>query len=202
MHMATSSSVMLSRYGTGDVGRGGSRAAIAARTARPATALCRVGLLPGRSYWSSIHLFEELHLLHFVLCAYEATWHSLKVALQFNFRHCPCCICTTGFNLCLPAAGFIVLQGLIMLEAGTNRVVLLTNHVSSSSAIQPNTPLTYTNDLDIASDGIIYFTDSVDVSPHRNAQHSNSVKHIVSIKGLPGYYDTVKGWAVGMLQVG
>lgn len=88
-----------------------------------------------------------------------------------------------------------------MLEAGTNRVVILSNRVSPTSPLEPNTPLTYTNDLDIASDGTIYFTDSVDVNPHRNAQHSNSVHHIISIKGLPGYYDTVKGWALGMLQV-
>jgi sugar lactone lactonase YvrE len=94
------------------------------------------------------------------------------------------------------------MQGLIMLEARTNAVVLLTNHVSSSSPQDPNMPLSYTNDLDIASDGTIYFTDSVDIPPHRNAHHVNNVTHIVSIKGQPGYYDTVKGWALGMLQVG
>jgi hypothetical protein len=88
-----------------------------------------------------------------------------------------------------------------MLEAGTNRVVILANRVSASSALYPNEPLAYTNDLDIAPDGTIYFTDSVDVNPHRNAQHNNNVTHIVSILGKPGYYDTVKGWALGMLQV-
>eukprot|EP00878_Enallax_costatus_P028517 GHUV01030808.1.p1 GENE.GHUV01030808.1~~GHUV01030808.1.p1 ORF type:complete len:341 (+),score=29.56 GHUV01030808.1:466-1488(+) len=91
-------------------------------------------------------------------------------------------------------------KGLIMLEAGTNRVVLLTNHISSTSPLEPNTPVTYTNDLDIATDGTIYFTDSADINPHRNAQHVNNVTHIVSIKGVSGYYDTVKGWALGMLQ--
>lgn len=108
-----------------------------------------------------------------------------------------------SMGLCQTTSTFVsaVPQGLIMLEADTNRVVLLTNHVSSSSSIQPNTPITYTNDLDIASDGTIYFTDSVDVHPHRNAQHINHVTHIISTKGVSGYYDTVKGWAVGMLQV-
>jgi hypothetical protein len=94
-----------------------------------------------------------------------------------------------------------LLQGLIMLEAGTNRVVILANRVSASSPLHPNEPLMYTNDLDIGPDGTIYFTDSVDVNPHRNAQHNNNVSHIVSILGKPGYYDTVKGWALGMLQV-
>lgn len=88
-----------------------------------------------------------------------------------------------------------------MLEAETGHVVLLSNRVSASSPLQPHTPLTYTNDLDIAADGTIYFTDSVEIPPHRNAQHRNDVQHIVSILGLPGYYDTVKGWAYGMLQV-
>jgi hypothetical protein len=95
----------------------------------------------------------------------------------------------------------VMLQGLIMLEAGTNKVVILTNRVSTSSPLHPNSPLTYTNDLDIAPDGTIYFTDSVDVHPHRNAQHNGNVSHIVSILGKPGFYDTVKGWGYGFLQV-
>lgn len=35
----------------------------------------------------------------------------------------------------------------------------------------------------------------------RNAQHVNNVSHIVTIKGQAGFYDTFKGWALGMLQV-
>jgi hypothetical protein len=88
-----------------------------------------------------------------------------------------------------------------MLEAGTNRVVILANRVSASSPLYPNEPLMYTNDLDIAPDGTIYFTDSVNVHPHRNAQHNGNVTHIVSILGKPGFYDTVKGWGYGFLQV-
>jgi hypothetical protein len=88
-----------------------------------------------------------------------------------------------------------------MLEAGTNRVVILANRVSASSPLHPNEPLMYTNDLDIGPDGTIYFTDSVNVHPHRNAQHNGNVSHIVSILGKPGFYDTVKGWGYGFLQV-
>lgn len=87
-----------------------------------------------------------------------------------------------------------------MLEATSGRIVLLANRVSNSSAASPGSPIMYANDLDIAADGTIYFTDSIDVYPHRNAQHVNSVSQIVSILGRPGYYDTVKGWALGMLQ--
>jgi hypothetical protein len=36
---------------------------------------------------------------------------------------------------------------------------------------------------------------------HRNAQHENTVAHIISIQGQAGFYDTAKGWALGMLQV-
>lgn len=92
------------------------------------------------------------------------------------------------------------LKGLIMYNATSKEVVLLTHRVSSTSPLQPDTPITYANDLDIAKDGTIYFTDSVNITSHRNAQHVNRVNHIVSILGAPGYYDTAKGWALGMLQ--
>jgi hypothetical protein len=95
----------------------------------------------------------------------------------------------------------LLLQGLIMLEAGTNRVVILANRVSASSPLYPYEPLMYTNDLDIGPDGTIYFTDSVNVHPHCNAQHNGNVTHTLSILGKPGFYDTVKGWGYGFLQV-
>jgi hypothetical protein len=101
----------------------------------------------------------------------------------------------------LHQSAIFLAQGLIMLEAKANRVVILTNRVSASSPLYPDSPLVYTNDLDIAADGTIYFTDSVDVHPHRNAQHDGNVSHIVSILGKPGFYDTVKGWGYGFMQV-
>lgn len=59
------------------------------------------------------------------------------------------------------------LKGLIKYDMASKQVVLLTNRVSSSSLLQPDTLINYANDLDIASDGTIYFTDSVNISPHR-----------------------------------
>jgi sugar lactone lactonase YvrE len=59
------------------------------------------------------------------------------------------------------------LKGILMLEKDTNRVVMLTNRVSKSSPIDPDTPILYANDLDVAKDGTIYFTTSVDITLHR-----------------------------------
>jgi hypothetical protein len=56
-----------------------------------------------------------------------------------------------------------------MYNSSSKQVVLLSNRVSSSSPMQPDTPITYANDLDIASDGTIYFTDSVNITTHRCA---------------------------------
>jgi hypothetical protein len=54
-----------------------------------------------------------------------------------------------------------------MFNMSSKQVQLLTNRVSSSSRLQPGSLINYANDLDIAADGTIYFTDSVNISPHR-----------------------------------
>lgn len=54
-----------------------------------------------------------------------------------------------------------------MYNATSKKVVMLTHRVSSTSPLQPDTPVTYANDLDIAKDGTIYFTDSVNITSHR-----------------------------------
>jgi sugar lactone lactonase YvrE len=51
-----------------------------------------------------------------------------------------------------------LLQGLLKFDYTTGDVTLLATHVSQHSAIDPNTPITYANDLAIARDGTIYFT--------------------------------------------
>jgi sugar lactone lactonase YvrE len=61
----------------------------------------------------------------------------------------------------------LALQGLIMYNITSKQVELLSHRVSRSSPMQPDTPITYANDLDIASDGTIYFTDSVNITTHR-----------------------------------
>lgn len=57
-----------------------------------------------------------------------------------------------------------------MVEAATNRVVVLTNRVSHSSPLEPDSPIIYANDLDVAADGAVYFTTSVDIILHRWAR--------------------------------
>lgn len=64
---------------------------------------------------------------------------------------------------------------------------ILTNRVSPNSPQDPDSEITYANDLAIASDGRIYFTSCSDIVPMRNKA---------------GYYDTFKAWMLGMAQVG
>lgn len=60
-----------------------------------------------------------------------------------------------------------LVQGLIMLEKDSGRVVLLANRVASSSPLEPGSPIIYANDLDIAPDGTVYFTTSINIHLHR-----------------------------------
>jgi sugar lactone lactonase YvrE len=60
-------------------------------------------------------------------------------------------------------------QGLVMLEKDTMDVRVLANRVAPTSPTHAGMPLIYTNDLDIASDGTVYFTTSINVYPHRCA---------------------------------
>lgn len=65
-------------------------------------------------------------------------------------------------------------------------MAILATHVSVSSPIDPGSPITYANDLAIASDGKIYFTSCTDIIPAINKA---------------GYYDTFRAWMLGLAQV-
>ena len=81
-----------------------------------------------------------------------------------------------------------VMQGLVMLEKGSKKVVLLTSRVSSDDPIDPDSTIDYINDVTVASDGIIYFTDSVQgIMPRRNRQ---------------GFWDTMEAYLLTLFQVG
>lgn len=54
-------------------------------------------------------------------------------------------------------------QGLYKVEMATLRLTLLTARVSPDSQLQPDTAIAYAEDLDIAADGTIYFTDATDI---------------------------------------
>ena len=56
-----------------------------------------------------------------------------------------------------------------MVEAETRRVIFLTDRVSSDSPIDPDTPIQYADDLDVASDGTVYFSDACMISAARFA---------------------------------
>jgi sugar lactone lactonase YvrE len=91
-------------------------------------------------------------------------------------------------------------QGLLKVHWDTKKVEVLSNRISASSPLAPNTPLMYANDIDIAADGTIWFTASVNVYPHRSAQWTDGIWHIPSLLGQPGFYDTWKGWGLGLCQ--
>lgn len=77
------------------------------------------------------------------------------------------------------------LKGLLKFDYTTGDVTLLATHISQHSAIDPNTPITYANDLAIARDGTIYFTSCTDIVPPLNAM---------------GFWDTFRAWSLGLAQ--
>ncbi len=74
-----------------------------------------------------------------------------------------------------------------MLEKDSRRVVLLTARVSADDPVAPGSTIDYINDVAIASNGIIYFTDSVDgIMPVKNAQ---------------GFWDTMAAFMLSLFNV-
>lgn len=80
------------------------------------------------------------------------------------------------------------LQGLVMLERDSRKVVLLTSRVSSDDPLDPGSPIDYINDVAVASSGLIYFTDSVrGIMPRRNRE---------------GFWDTMEAYLLTLFQAG
>lgn len=80
----------------------------------------------------------------------------------------------------------VYLQGLHLLEKDTGRNILLTTEAPISKEGSKLTPIRYANDLDIAADGTIFFSDSCDVAPAMNAA---------------GFYDTMATYILNLAQV-
>lgn len=80
----------------------------------------------------------------------------------------------------------VCMQGLVKWNAASQQVTLLTSRVSSTSPLAPSTLINYANDLTIAADGTIYFTDSSAIHVKRHEQ---------------GYWDTYNSYFLTMLQV-
>ena len=72
-----------------------------------------------------------------------------------------------------------------MLEKSTGNVVILATEAPSNKTGEELTPIRYANDLVIASDGTIYFTDSSDIPPAINAA---------------GFYDTMASFLLAAFQ--
>ena len=78
-------------------------------------------------------------------------------------------------------------QGLLQVDPATGSIVVLSNEVSPESALAPGTRIGYANDLDVAQDGTIYFSDSSAITPALNRD---------------GYWDTMRAFVLTGLQVG
>lgn len=72
------------------------------------------------------------------------------------------------------------IQGLQMLEKETGRIILLASEAPTDGPPEARKRIQYANDLVIASDGTIYFTDSSDIPPAFNMQ--------------TGFYDTLAAY--------
>ncbi|WIA19498.1 hypothetical protein OEZ85_004109 [Tetradesmus obliquus] len=70
-------------------------------------------------------------------------------------------------------------------DSQSKDITLLASHVSASSPTDPGSPITYANDLAIASDGSIYFTSCTDIVPQLNQQ---------------GFYDTYRAWFLSLMR--
>ena len=73
-----------------------------------------------------------------------------------------------------------------MLEKDSGKNILLATEAPTSKGGSDLTPIRYANDLVIASDGSIYFTDSCDIPAALNAA---------------GFYDTMASFILAAFQV-
>lgn len=78
-----------------------------------------------------------------------------------------------------------VLQGIIRVNA-TGTVQIVTNRASQSSARLPGQELIFADDLDVASDGTVYFSTMHDMPP---------------IKDRTGEYEALQPCALNLYQV-
>ncbi|BDA50629.1 Adipocyte plasma membrane-associated protein [Coccomyxa sp. Obi] len=85
-------------------------------------------------------------------------------------------------NLIVCMAG----AGLVMLEKDSGKVVLLTARVSSDDPVAPGSAIDYINDVAVASNGIVYFTDSVE--------------GIMPVKNAYGFWDTMAAYTLSLFN--
>lgn len=98
-----------------------------------------------------------------------------------------CSPCSWTLCDCFIVGDIAPFQGLVMLEKDSGKVVLLTARVSANDPVAPSSAIDYANDVAVASNGIIYFTDSVaGIMPARNAR---------------GYWDTMAAFMLSLFNV-
>lgn len=77
-------------------------------------------------------------------------------------------------------------QGLILLNATSRQTTILANRVSPTSAKYPGAELIFSDDLDIASDGTVYFSTMTDIP---------------LVKGPTGQYEAMPPCVLNIMQV-
>jgi hypothetical protein len=73
-----------------------------------------------------------------------------------------------------------------MYKPASRRLLVLANRASPDSPLQPGSPINYANDLDMAPDGKVYFSDCSAIPPALN-------------RG--GWYDTMRSFMLTLWQV-
>eukprot|EP00192_Tetraselmis_astigmatica_P021863 CAMPEP_0117664066 /NCGR_PEP_ID=MMETSP0804-20121206/8989_1 /TAXON_ID=1074897 /ORGANISM="Tetraselmis astigmatica, Strain CCMP880" /LENGTH=290 /DNA_ID=CAMNT_0005471209 /DNA_START=837 /DNA_END=1709 /DNA_ORIENTATION=+ len=77
-------------------------------------------------------------------------------------------------------------QGLIQVDPSTGAIAILSNEVSPESPLAPGTRIGYANDLDVAQDGTIYFSDSSAITPALNRESYWDTMRAFILTGLQG----------------
>eukprot|EP00191_Tetraselmis_sp_GSL018_P022107 CAMPEP_0177619900 /NCGR_PEP_ID=MMETSP0419_2-20121207/26554_1 /TAXON_ID=582737 /ORGANISM="Tetraselmis sp., Strain GSL018" /LENGTH=358 /DNA_ID=CAMNT_0019119293 /DNA_START=370 /DNA_END=1448 /DNA_ORIENTATION=+ len=60
-------------------------------------------------------------------------------------------------------------RGLCVVEAGSRKAILLAASVSEDSPLEPGTSIDFADDVDVSSDGTVYFTDACNIPPAKVA---------------------------------
>ena len=77
-------------------------------------------------------------------------------------------------------------QGLISVNATSGLISILANRVSPSSSKYPGAEVIFADDLDVASDGTVYFSTMTDIAP---------------LRGASGHYEAMPPCILNIMQV-
>ncbi len=94
-----------------------------------------------------------------------------------------------GYHVVEDGAALLVcdsLKGLVRVELATGAVTILSNWVGRAGGAGGGAPVHYANDLDVARDGVVYF--------------SSSTSMPVTLNARLGFYDTMRAYTLNLLR--